>query len=155
MRRLPQDGMLPALLARHAVGPELVRAIARRLAAFHDEAATGPGVDQYGSLATVRANWQENFEQTDAFVGRTLAPAIRAQIIAFVERFLADQSALFERRVAAGRVRDGHGDLHAASICVDGERILIFDCLEFAPRYRCADVAAEVAFLAMDLHHYG
>ena len=30
-----------------------------------------------------------------------------------------------------------------------------FDCLEFAARFRCADVAAEVAFLAMDLDHHG
>jgi predicted kinase len=30
----------------------------------------------------------------------------------------------------------------------------LFDSLQFAPRFRCADVAAEVAFLAMDFEHY-
>ena len=54
-----------------------------------------------------------------------------------------------------GRIRDGHGDLHAASICVEPERLHFFDCLQFAPRFRCADVAAEVAFLAMDLEQFG
>jgi predicted kinase len=54
-----------------------------------------------------------------------------------------------------GRVRDGHGDLHASSICVVQGRIHLFDSLQFAPRFRCADVAAEVAFLAMDFEHYG
>jgi aminoglycoside phosphotransferase family enzyme len=52
-------------------------------------------------------------------------------------------------------VRDGHGDLHAASICVEGSSLHLFDCIEFNTQFRCADVAAEVAFLAMDLDHYG
>jgi predicted kinase len=57
--------------------------------------------------------------------------------------------------VAEGRIREGHGDLHAASICLEGRRVHLFDCLEFEPRFRCSDVAAEVAFLAMDLDHNG
>ena len=155
MRRLPERGMLPAMLARQAVGPQLVRRLARQLAEFHAVAATGPGVDEYGSLATVRANWDENSAQTVRFVGRTIPPAIHARILGFVERFLADNRELLERRVAGGRIREGHGDLHAGSICVEGRRVHLFDCLEFAPRFRCSDVAAEVAFLAMDLDHYG
>ncbi|MBI2830571.1 MAG: AAA family ATPase, partial [Chloroflexi bacterium] len=49
---------------------------------------------------------------------------------------------------------DCHGDLHAAHICfTDG--ICIYDCIEFNDRFRYCDVASEVAFLAMDLDHYG
>jgi predicted kinase len=155
MRRLPERGMLPAMLARQAVGPQLVRRVARQLAAFHTVAATGPGIDDYGSLAIVRANWDENVAQTARFVGHTIPTAIHARILDFVERFLADNRELLERRVAEGRIREGHGDLHAGSICVEGRRVHLFDCLEFAPRFRCSDVAAEVAFLAMDLDHYG
>ena len=70
--------MLPTLLARRAVTPSLLRRIAHRLADFHASAATGPGVDEYGSLPTIRANWQENFNQMAPFVGRTAAPAIQA-----------------------------------------------------------------------------
>ena len=155
MRRLPERGMLLTMLSRQQVGPPLVRRIAWRLAELHAIAATGSGVDEYGSLATVRANWDENFAQTTRFIGRTIAPATHAQILSYVEQFLADRSDLFERRVAEGRIREGHGDLHAGSICVEGRSIQLFDCLEFAARFRCSDVAAEVAFLAMDLDHYG
>jgi aminoglycoside phosphotransferase family enzyme/predicted kinase len=155
MRRLPERGMLPAMLNRQAVGPQLVRRIARQLAELHAVAATGPGIDKYGSLATVRANWDENFAQTARFVGRTVSNAIRDRIVGFVERFLADNTDLLERRVALGRIREGHGDLHAGSVCVEGRRVHLFDCLELAPRFRCSDVAAEVAFLAMDLDRFG
>ena len=75
MRRLPGRGMLPALLDRDAVEPELLRRIARLLAEFHATAATGPGVDEYGSLETVRANWEENFAQTVAVPERALPPS--------------------------------------------------------------------------------
>src|SRR5699024_5527785 len=54
-----------------------------------------------------------------------------------------------------GRIRDGHGDLHAGHVCVEKRQIRFFGCLEFSPRLSCADVAAEVAFLAMDLDHHG
>jgi predicted kinase len=155
MRRLPEEGMLPRLLARSAVRPSLLRRIARDLVRFHAGAATGPGVDEYGSLAVVRGNWRENFDQVRPFIGRTVAAERGRDISAYVERFLANHQALLERRVSEGRIREGHGDLHAASICVERGRPRFFDCLEFNPRFRCADVAAEVAFLAMDLDHHG
>jgi hypothetical protein len=155
MRRLPNTGMLPALLARGMVDERLVARIARILARFHEESATGAGVDEWGTAAAVRANWEENFAQTRPFVGRSLPASTLSAVRAYVERFLDQHRQLLERRVATGRVRDGHGDLHAGNICVEGRRLHLFDCIEFDPRYRCADVAAEVAFLAMDLDRHG
>lgn len=155
MRRLPADGMLPERLRRGAVTADVLRKIARRLADFHASAATGPGVDEYGSPTIIRANWDENFTQTAPVIGDVIDAKAHAGLKSYVARFLAKQQALLERRVAAGRIREGHGDLHASSICVEGDRVHLFDCLEFAPRFRCADVAADVAFLAMDLDHFG
>ena len=155
MRRLPEDGMLPHLLDRDAVDAALVRRIARVLARFHAKAVTGPGVDAWGVIAAVRANWEENFTQVAPFVGRTIPPAFHDRIATFVAETMEKRAPLFAERVAACRIRDGHGDLHSANICVEGHTLHLFDCLEFSPRYRCADVAAEVAFLAMDLDRYG
>jgi aminoglycoside phosphotransferase family enzyme/predicted kinase len=155
MRRLPEDGMLPHLLVNGGVDARLARRIGRKVASFHASAATGPGVDEYGSLATVAANWDENFVQMEPFVGRTLSTEINDQIRIYGSQFFDRRARLFDRRVADGRIRDGHGDLHAASICVDHGRIYLFDSLQFAPRFRCGDVAAEVAFLAMDFEHHG
>lgn len=155
MRRLPDSGMLPALLERDAVGGPLVRRIARRLARFHAAAATGPGVDEWGSPEAIRANWEENFHQETPFVGRVLPASCEERIEAYARDFLRDHAVSLAERVVTGRIRDGHGDLHCANICVEGRSLHLFDCLEFSPRYRCADVAADVAFLAMDLERYG
>ena len=155
MRRMPAEGMLPHLLAEGTVDVRLVRRIARKLARFHARAATGRGVDEFGVPAAVRANWRENFEQTAPFVGSVVDAGVHRRIVAFVEQFLRERHGLLERRVAGERIRECHGDLHARNICVAGRRLWLFDCIEFNPRLRCSDVAAEVAFLAMDLDHYG
>jgi aminoglycoside phosphotransferase family enzyme len=155
MRRLPAEGMLPHLIEHGRADADLVRRIGRHLARFHASAETGPGVNQYGSPQTVRANWDENFGQTEGLPEEILPGEARGAIVAYVERFLETQLALLERRVATGRIRDGHGDLHASSICVEGASLHLFDCIEFNTRFRCSDVAAEVAFLAMDLDHFG
>jgi predicted kinase len=42
-----------------------------------------------------------------------------------------------------------------AALCIMRRRLYLFDCIEFNARFRCADVAAEVAFLSMDLDHLG
>ncbi len=155
MRRLPEEGMLPHLLVRRAVGPRLMRRLGVSLASFHATAATGPGVDEWGSPEAVRRNWDESFDQTAAFEPPVLPSEARAAVADYVRQFLEAQGPLLARRVAEGRIRDGHGDLHAGNVCVEGTHVRLFDCLEFTPRFRCADVAAEVAFLAMDLDHYG
>jgi aminoglycoside phosphotransferase family enzyme len=155
MRRLPDAGMLPHLLRTGAADAALMRRIARRLARFHASAATGPGVDDFGTPDMLWTNWEENFAQSAPYLGRTVSSGTYHAILSYVLRFLADQDDLLWGRVAEGRVREGHGDLHAESICVEGSRLHLFDCLEFNPRFRCADVAAEVAFLAMDLDHFG
>jgi uncharacterized protein len=155
MRRLPEAGMLPALLESGAVDERLMERLARQLADFHAGAATGLGVDEHGSLSSLRANWAENFDQTADFVERTITAQQYDEIGAYVEHFLGANGAILQRRVQRGRVRDGHGDLHAGSVCVARRRVYLFDCIEFNDRFRCADVAAEVAFLAMDLDHLG
>ena len=116
--------MLPTLLQRGQVDARLIQRIARRVARFHAEAPTGPGVDEFGSLAAVQANWDENFSQTASFSATMLVAGRTHQLQAYVGRFLSEHAALFERRLASGRIRDGHGDLHLDSICVDGRRVL-------------------------------
>jgi uncharacterized protein len=61
---------------------------------------------------------------------------------------------VFKARASAGKIRDCHGDLHSQHICFANE-ISIFDCIEFNDRFRYCDVASEIAFLAMDLDHFG
>jgi hypothetical protein len=154
MRRLPQESMMDVLLRKGRGTAEMVARVAERLARFHAAAETGPAINPFGELETIRANTSENFQQTAAYVGRTVSAEQYQRIRRYTENFIEASATLFRRRVSGGRIKDCHGDLHAAHICfTDG--ICIYDCIEFNDRFRYCDVASEVAFLAMDLDHYG
>lgn len=154
MRALPSELMMDKLLERDAVTPEMVERIAARLAAFHVIAAIGEQLAAIGGLEMVNRNVQENFDQVKSYVKRTISPQRFQNIEGYAYSFMKENAALFAGRVGEGRIRDCHGDLHAAHICFRDD-ICIFDCIEFNERFRYIDVASEVAFLAMDLDFHG
>ncbi len=154
MKRLPQERMLKKLLASGDADPSVMERIAVRLADFHRQAATGGEIDRIGDVETIRRNHEENFEQTAAYAGVTVPERQYRFIQAYSLRFIAERRGLFEKRVAEHKIRDCHGDLHMEHIVV-ADGIQIFDCIEFNERFRFEDVAAEVAFLAMDLDYNG
>ncbi len=154
MRQLPADRMMDFLLDRDRVSPEMVRQVARKLSDFHSRAASGPAIGAFGKIEAVSLNTDENFSQTEKYIGRTITAGRYRRIKDYTGGMLRDKAGLFDERVAGGRIRDCHGDLHSAHICfTDG--VCIYDCIEFNDRFRYADVASEIAFLAMDLDHYG
>jgi predicted kinase len=154
MKRLPSERMLDRLVARGDVTESTIQRVADRLGEFHRTTRRGPDVDAPGSPEVIAANWQENFDQTAPYVGRSINGETYEAIHGWVTRWLAERRDLLRTRVIEGRIVDGHGDIRAESICVtDG--LCIFDCIEFNERFRFADVASEVAFLAMDLDARG
>jgi aminoglycoside phosphotransferase family enzyme len=154
MKRMLQEQMMSKLLEKNQVDNRLVDRIAKIIADFHSKAETNSRISEFGTIATVKTNWKENFEQTEAYVGRTISLEDFKLIRERVEAFLEGNVSLFEKRIVEGRVRDCHGDIHSGNIfATDG--IYIFDAIEFNERFRYSDVAADVAFLAMDLDFRG
>jgi len=154
MRKLPLERMLKKLLAEGRVSPAAMDAVARKVADFHAGAETGGPIDEIGGIETIRYNHDENFAQTEKYIGLTIPRGRYDFLRSWVNRFLERERTLLERRVREHRIRDCHGDLHAEHICL-ADGIIIFDCIEFNQRFRYGDVAAEAAFLAMDLDYNG
>jgi len=152
MRRLADRDAASARLDEGRLSRADVVRVAEHVAEFHARAREDEATRAHGSPELIRQNVVENFEQT-----RDTAPAyLQRRELADIERwqlgFLERQSALLERRVAEGRVRDGHGDLRLEHVYIDDAgAIRIIDCIEFNDRFRYGDVCADVAFLAMDL----
>ena len=154
MRRLPADRMLDEMVRGGSVTEQIIDRVAERLSRFHRTAVRGSAVEAWGAWRAIRANWEENFAQTRPFIGRTISAAAYQTVEGWVGERLRGDRTLFDGRVQEGHVVDGHGDVRCESVCVtDG--ICIFDCIEFSDRFRCGDVASEVAFLAMDLDARG
>jgi len=153
MKQLPQDRMMDVLLPRGQVTPEMVARVAEKLVGFHQRAETNQKIAAFGGLDVIRHNCDENFAQTEKYIGTSITAEEYQHIKNYTNNFVDSNAGLFDKRVREGKIRDCHGDLHAAHVCFTGD-ICIYDCIEFNDRFRYSDVASEVAFLAMDLDRY-
>jgi aminoglycoside phosphotransferase family enzyme/predicted kinase len=154
MLHLPQECMLNVLLERNRATPEMLDRVAAKMVDFHSRAVTSLEISNFGKMESVKVNTDENFSQTEKYFGSTITATEFFQIRDYTNRNLEQQKDLFNQRAAGGRIRDCHGDLHSQHICFN-ENLSIFDCIEFNDRFRYCDVASEIAFLAMDLDHFG
>ena len=153
MNQLPQDRMMDVLLPRGQVTLEMIAKVAEKLMVFHQKAETNQEIAAFGRLDIVRQNTDENFAQTEKYIGSSLTAEEYQHIRNYTNNFIDSNPSLFDKRVREGKIRDCHGDLHAAHICFTDD-ICIYDCIEFNERFRYSDMASEIAFLAMDLDRY-
>jgi aminoglycoside phosphotransferase family enzyme/predicted kinase len=152
MRRLPTDMTLEALVRRGELKREHIDRLARVLVHFYQSLWPLPITPrQYRErcLSHIQGNLRELLS-----VKHHLRRGVVERIHGFQLQLLALQPMLFEQRVQAGRVVDGHGDLRPEHICL-GEPIEIFDCIEFSADFRRIDVADELAFLAAECEFLG
>ncbi len=150
MRELDERVLGSEVLARGELSETHMDSLVDVLVPFYRDAATGEGIDQYGSAEGVKFNTDENFSQTKDYAGKLLSTERYKHIRRWTNTFYEENADLFERRIAEGRIRESHGDLHLRNVFLEDPPI-IFDCIEFNERLRCGDVAVDLAFMAMDL----
>jgi uncharacterized protein len=153
MHRFEQSARLDRVMARGELGLTQIDAFAAELTAFQEQSPPITNGD-CGSHEVVRGQILEALGDA-----RRNLPDGATRAAAPVERWcrhaLTAVGADIARRIADGRIRDGHGDLHLGNLVLLEDRIRMFDCLEFSPVLRRVDVASEVAFLAMDFDARG
>jgi aminoglycoside phosphotransferase family enzyme/predicted kinase len=155
MKRLRDDERADNLLSSRGLGVEDIDLVAQHLAQFHASARCDAETTSFGTVPAITKNVLENFAQTRADVARFVRPAAAAEIERRQLAFLREQASTLVARMAGGRVRDGHGDLRLEHVYLSHGHPTIIDCIEFADRFRFADVCADVAFLSMDLAWHG
>ncbi len=155
MRRLDERDRADARLDRGALDPAQLDLLASGLAAFHADSPSSPEVARFGSPAAIEANVVDNFVALRAASDDVVSSAVLEEIERWQLAFLGDRKGRFERRMADGSVRDGHGDLRLEHVFFHDHDFEVIDGIEFDERYRFGDVCADVAFLAMDLERIG
>ena len=147
MRRLPEESLLDALIARGAVTTAQIDELATFLAKFYyglSPLTTEARAYRQTLEAHVRANRGELLSAEHA-----LDASLTKRVHAAQLRFLFAESEQLESRVCDGRIVEGHGDLRPEHICLETPPA-VFDCIEFNAEYRRLDAADELAFLAME-----
>lgn len=154
MKRLPDSRSLMRLLMQGEITAQKMERLGELLAGFYERSERGSRIDRYGEPEMISFNMEENFVQIEPFV-ENLTAGERWEFIREVSRnFLKHRHSLFKGRIAAGRIRDGHGDLRPEHVYFwDG--IQIIDCIEFNERFRYGDVASDLAYLIMDMDLLG
>jgi aminoglycoside phosphotransferase family enzyme/predicted kinase len=148
MRRYDDADTLAARLAAGTAGPSELAAVGERLAAFH---AAAPADTDSGGAEAVKRALDDNFATLHGAAPdrRGIARAERSASALLVT--IWDE---LDARASTGRVRDGHGDLRLEHVRL-GAEVKVVDCAEFEPRLRRIDVAADLAFLLMELEERG
>ena len=156
MRAFPQEAQLDRMLADGRLTPDIIDAVARRLARFHlHEAAPAPPGSDFGSPASVAAPIHQTLDQLAETLGPGPDRDTLAAVRAWCERELRRVRAVLEHRAGNGHVRECHGDLHLRNLAwVDGQAIA-FDAIEFSETLRWIDTMSDIAFLYMDLEARG
>lgn len=154
MRRFPSGQQFDELVRAGALTAAHVQALAGRVARFH--ADTPRAEPSMGTPEQVIAPARHNLDALESARGldADLKEELR-KLRAWTEAAAAQLHETLLARHDGGFVRECHGDMHLANITLDGEEIVIFDCIEFSASLRCIDVMSEVAFVCIDLAHYG
>lgn len=157
MRAFDEDGLWDRLAVRGELQPAEVDELAALLADFHDRAAVAPPQGWYGTPAQVRPTLRDSLRDLLAPSAPDTWPDTDGRReLARLQHWEADAFPRLEptlsQRLATGRVREGHGDLHLGNVARDDGRCLVFDGIEFNAGFRWLDVMNEIAFMAMDLH---
>jgi len=150
MRRLSDEDLLKSRFKKGIVTSNDIKRIGKAIAAFHRKSEHSKEIDKFGNLEVIKFNTDENFQQTEEFIGNSISKEQFNKLKIWTDNFYEENQKLFVQRVKNHRIRDCHGDLHMEHICLT-DPIIIFDCIEFNDRFRYSDTLSDIAFLLMDL----
>ncbi len=146
MKRLPQADMLDARLSGKRVSEAEIRRVGDLMAGFY--ANCTPEIADGGlylrHLATEQVVNRAVLERPELGVRDAAGPMLDA-LDSALERIAPG----IERRIAEGRIVEGHGDLRPEHVHL-GEPVQIIDCLEFSRAMRIIDPYDEINYLGLE-----
>ena len=155
MVQFPQESLLSNMFESGQITTTDVEEIGRVVARFHADAQKSEYISSFGQVERVRRSIDDNYRQTEKYIGCAQTQQQYTETKAYTDRFLLEHSQLFLDRIAGGFIRECHGDLHLRNICRWHDKTLLFDCIEFNEPFRFVDTMYDVAFAVMDLEARG
>jgi len=151
MHRFEQADLLDRMAVEHRLDLQTVREFADAVAGLHLSAEVVRPQSGRDAFATTLDDLIANLDHA-------VPDGLRAAFGRWRERVIPVAGALAPRlaaRARRGAVRHGHGDLHLNNACRFRGEVVLFDAIEFEPRFSHVDVLYDAAFALMDLRHRG
>lgn len=155
MRRLAPDRAADRLLVEDRLERRDLARVATRLAAFHETSSIADAPHGAGSRTVLARNVRRFATWARPAIGRVIQAAELDRIESGLLRYLERHRARFDARLAAGCVRDIHGDVRLDHVHIDRRTIAIVDRLELDPIVRTMDVTADLATFSLGLETCG
>ena len=160
MRRLPESATLRSRLQDGLLELCDLDRVARRIAATHEQASRVVADQALEANAEFHRGWSENWEFARTLNAEVIDPRVLQRLQTLSVDWMQRHEATLAERAEAGRIRDVHGDLRLEHVFLFPEReipndIVVLDGIEFSPGLRRIDVAADMAFLVMELSFVG
>lgn len=146
MRRFDAQAAWDARLAQDHLTVAEVDQLAQRIAQFHCVADVAPT----DSAWVVPSRLGDATRTVLGRLAQWIPLDVLAPLVEWVEARRCAREAVATARGQAGRVREGHGDLHLANLVTLADGPTAFDAIEFDPALRWADVIEDIGFAVMD-----
>jgi hypothetical protein len=150
MRQFPGDARLDRVLERGELTAAHCDSLAESIAQAHASAEVAVAASPHGRPDAVQKQLIDTLRLAQARLDKRHRKRIEALAAWSVKEFARLLPEL-DWRKAAGFIRECHGDLHLENMVLLGDRVRLFDCLEFNPQLRWIDVMSDLAFVTMDL----
>ena len=155
MVRLPEGATFLERLEAGTLREGDVREAASRLAAFHRANVLTVVTGRLALPSCFGRVVRQNFRSTREGVPDPFPARLHERIAARLARRMFDTRSLVRRRLAAGRMVDGHGDVRLEHVVRYEGQVDVIDCVEFSDLVRHNDQLCDLAFLSMDLAAHG
>ena len=150
MLEIPQKFRMDNLLQEGKVTSETIDKLTSILVDFHGLTPTNRKIRSFGRPEFMKRKVEENFVMLSKLT------SINQKFKKLLELFIHNKHSLFLERIREQKIRDIHGDLYLKNIFITPDnKFYLYDRIEFNDSLRYADVAEDVAHLAMDLDFYG
>jgi len=148
MKEFPQKSRLDNILKLNRLSKHILDLLIDNLVKFHSTAPMNATISDYGKRQIMRSKIRENF-LTISKIGK-----VDGIFEKKLDLFVKNNNDLFYLRRKDHRIRDIHGDLYLKNIFYVRAKFYMYDRIEFNDSLRYADIAEDVAHLAMDIHYH-
>lgn len=97
MRELREECKMDRLLEQNKIDKKIIRELAKIIANFHSKAATNEQISRFGAIENIKYVWNENFDQTVVFIGKTIDENQFAFIKQKVNSFIENNKELLKK----------------------------------------------------------
>jgi aminoglycoside phosphotransferase family enzyme len=153
MLEIPQKFRMDNLLQEGKVNSDTIDRLTSILVKFHRLTPTNRKIMSFGRPEFMKRKVGENFATLSGLA--SINPKFERRLNLFIKT----RNNLFLERIRDEKIRDIHGDLYLKNVFFvpynNKKKFYLYDRIEFNDSLRYADVAEDIAHLAMDLDFHG